>query len=444
MPATQPSPDPDNAATGFRSARLARTGVLVLLGSLVGLVAWAALAPLDEGVPTPASVSVDTKRKAVQHQQGGIVRRVLVREGQSVKRGEPLVELEDGLARANFEEVRQRYLSLRAMEARLLAEQRGRDRIDYPAELIEAASDPLVARHMAAQGQLFETRRRALQADLKGIAESVRGQEESLRAFEGMVTSRRAQLALLEEQVAGLRDLVRDGFAPRNQMLELQRQSAEVATAMADLQGNMARARQAVAELRQRAVAREQEYRKETDTQLADVSRQVQADTSRFAAVRAELERTVIRSPAEGQVVGLAFQTVGGVITPGQKLMDVVPADEALVLEARVPPHLIDRVRVGQGVDVRFSAFAQSPRLVVAGRVVSLSTDLLTEPTPQGNVSYFLARLEVTPDGMRQLGARRMQPGMPAEVVIRTGERTVIAYLLQPLTRRVAAAMKEP
>jgi protease secretion system membrane fusion protein len=426
-----------------RSSRLGRAGLWVLGGGLAVFLVWAALAPLDEGVPTQATVAIDTKRKAVQHLQGGIIREVMVREGDEVKEGQPLARMDDAVAKANFEATRQRYLGLRAMEARLMAEQAGRERIDFSSELRTEAADPLIARHMAMQEQLFGTRRSALRADLQAIEESIRGQEASIQAMAGMQESRQTQRRLVQEQLSNIAGLVKEGYAPRNQMLELERQVAEVSTAITDLQGNQARGRQAIAELRQRALARQQEYRKETDSQLADVAREVQSDEGRFRAYRDDLERTLIKSPATGQVVGLMFQTVGGVLPPGQKLMDIVPEKDALLLEAKIPPHLIDAVQPGLPTDVRFSAFAHSPQLVVEGKVVSVSADLLSEQTPMGMSTYFLARVQITPEGMKGLGKHQIQPGMPAEVIIRTGERTVLTYLLHPLTRRVAASMKE-
>jgi protease secretion system membrane fusion protein len=426
-----------------KSARLGRVGITVLVLGLLGLLAWAALAPLDEGVPTMATVAIDTKRKAVQHLQGGIVREVLVREGDEVKEGQTLVRLDDAVSKANYEATRQRYLALRAMESRLQAEQAGRERIEFGAELRAAAADPLIARHMASQEQVFATRRLALRADLQAIEESIRGQEAAIQAYTGMLESRGTQRRLVQEQLGNISGLVKEGYAPRNQQLDLERQVAEVTTAMTDLQGNIARARQAIAELRQRALSRQQEYRKETDSQLADVGREVQSDEGKFKALRDDLERTVIKSPATGQVVGLVFQTVGGVIPPGQKIMDIVPEKEALLLEAQIPPHLIDAVQPGLKTDVRFSGFAHSPQLVVEGEVKSVSADLLAEQTPQGMMSYFLARVQLTPEGMKGLGKHQIQPGMPAEVIIRTGERTVLTYLLHPLTRRVASSMKE-
>lgn len=431
------------AGESTRLRQLQRWATASLVGGLVVFIVWAALAPLDEGVPSPASVAIDTKRKTIQHQQGGIIREVLVREGDQVKDDQVLLRLEDGAVRANMEAARQRYLGLRAMESRLLAEQGERERIAFHPDVLAEAKDPLIQRHVETQEQLFRTRRMGLQADLTGIEESIRGQEALRQSYAGMIESRRAQLRLIQEQLGHIQGLVKEGYAPRNQQLELERQVAEIMTSLTDLNGNMARAVQLIAELRQRAISRRQDYRKETDGQLADVTREVQSDEGRLRALREELARTEIRSPANGQVVGLTFQTVGGVIGPGQRVLDVVPEKEALLLEARIAPHLINSIQPGLLADVRFSSFAHSPQLVVQGKVISVSGDLLTEQTNMGPMSYFLARVEVTPEGMKTLGRHQMQPGMPAEVIIKTGERTLLTYLLHPLTRRVASSMKE-
>ena len=223
--------------------------------------------------------------------------------------------------------------------------------------------------------------------------------------------------------------------------LELERMVSESSSSIAELLGNMERAERAINELRQRSIGRQQEYRKEVESQLGEVSRDVQSDEGKFRALADDLQRTEIKSPAAGQVVSLTVQTVGAVIQPGQKLMDIVPNDEPLLLETRVPPHLVDRIHAGLPVDVRFTAFANSPQLVVEGTLISVSGDLLTDQ--QSGVGYFLARVRVTPEGLKKLGNRVMQPGMPVEVILKTGERSMLAYLLHPLTKRLAAAMKE-
>ena len=421
--------------------RAGRIGLWALGIGFGGFLVWAAFAPLDEGIPSQGHVAIDTKRKSVQHLTGGIVKEVLVGEGDQVKEGQLLIRLDDAAAKANFESVRQRYLGMRASQGRLLAEQNGQNTITYHPDLQAAASDPLIRQQTLNQEQLFQSRKAALRADLQGIEESIQGQQGLVQSYEGMSGNRRNQLALLNEELGNTRGLVKEGYAPRNRQLELERQVSESSTAIAELQGNAIRAKRTVAELRQRAIVRQQEYRKEVESQLTDATREALSDSGKFLALQDELARTEIRSPASGQVVALAIQTVGGVVAPGQKLLDVVPANESLLLETRVPPNLIDSVKAGMPVDVRFSSFARSPQLVVQGKVVSISADLLTDP--QNGIAYYLARVTLTPDGLKMLGKRQMQPGMPVEVVLRTGERSMLTYLLHPLTKRIAASMNE-
>ena len=421
--------------------RAGRIGLWALGLGFGGFLLWAALAPLDEGVPSQGHVAIDTKRKTVQHLSGGIIKEVLVGEGDKVTEGQLLIRLDDATAKANFESIRQRYLGLRAMQARLLAEQMGSTRISFHPDLQAAAGDPLIRQQMANQELLFQSRKSALRADLQGIEESIQGQQGLSQAYEGMMGNRRNQLSLLNEELTNTRGLVKEGYVPRNRQLELERQVSESSTAIAELQGNTIRAQRAMAELRQRAIARQQEYRKEVESQLSEVTREVLSDAGKFLALQDDLARTEIRSPASGQVVALAAQTVGGVVGPGQKLLDVVPANESLLLETRVAPHLIDSVHAGMPVDVRFSSFARSPQLVVEGKLVSVSGDLLTDP--QNGMTYYLARVVVTPEGLKKLGKRQMLPGMPVEVVLRTGERSMLTYLLHPLTKRIAASMNE-
>jgi protease secretion system membrane fusion protein len=223
--------------------------------------------------------------------------------------------------------------------------------------------------------------------------------------------------------------------------MELERNLAEVGSILADAQANLKRVGHSMEEVGQRLQAVQQEYKKEVDTQLADVRREVQADAEKLFAVTKDLERTELRSPATGPVVGLAVQTLGAVVAPGQKLMDIVPNHAPMLVEARVVPQVIDRLKTGQVADIRFSAFSHAPQLTVGGRVVSVSKDLLSDPDTKQ--SYYLARVEITPEGLKVLGQREIQPGMLAEVLIKTGERSFFTYLTYPIVRRLAQSMKE-
>jgi len=421
--------------------RSARWGLWALAIGFGGFLLWAALAPLDEGVPSTGMVAIDTKRNTVQHLNGGIIQKVLVREGDEVTEGQLLVQLDSAVARANYESARQSYLGLLAMQGRLVAEKNGKPTITWAEDLKAASSDPLIQQQILNQEQLFHTRRNLLRSDLQSMEENIRGQQSTIETYKGMMASRKSQHEMLNEELGHLRELVKEGYAPRNRQLELQRSVADINTSMADMQGNILRAQSSIADLRQRMNSRKQEDQKEIETQLAEVGRQVLVDQEKYQAVKAELARMEVRSPAQGQVVGLMTQTVGGVIQSGQKLMDIVPKGASLMLEAQVPPHLIDRVHMGMPVDARFSSFANSPQLVVHGTVDSISGDLLTDP--HTNASYYLARVKVSDDGLKVLGSRQLRPGMPVEVVFLGGERSMLTYLLHPLTKRLAASMTE-
>lgn len=437
---------PENTQLQVDTSSPIRWGASILILGLGGFLIWAALAPLDEGVPAQGVVSIDTKRKVVQHLSGGIIKDVLVKEGQLVKTGDVLLTLDTAAAKARYEEIRQKYVGDRALENRLTAEQTGAKTISFHEYLQKNRNDILVQQHMHNQEMLLNSRRASLNADLQSIEESIHGQEAQIQGLSGIIESRKAQLALIKEQLAGVKELAQEGYAPRSQQQDLEVKVAQLIGDIADSQSNMLKAKHAISEAKQRALVRKEEYRKEVDTQMSQVKMEVDVNADKLTSLSDDLNRMEIRSPVEGQVVGLQFQTVGSVIQPGQKILEVVPLDEGLLLEVKVAPHLIDRLHAGQDADIRFASFANSPQLAVEGQVQSISKDLLTEPNmnpSQPGASYYLARITVTPKGLKTLDGRVLQSGMPAQVIIKTGERTLLTYLLHPFMKRMAASLKE-
>lgn len=418
-----------------------RFGLKVTAAFFAAFMGWSVLAPLDEGVALQGMVTLDGKRKVVQHLSGGIIKAVHVQEAQMVQAGDILMSLNDGTARAAYEGARQRYLGGRSVESRLLAEQLGATTITFHPELVAGMDDPYIAQLMANQTQLLRSRRLSYASDLAAIDEAVRAQEAAVAGMGQQLGGRRRHLELVKDERDSMRELVNEGYAPRNRQRELERMVADSGVALSELQGNLARTQRTVAELKMRRAQREQEIRREIDAQLADVRRELMADEERYKAATQELERTEIRAPASGAVVGIAAQTVGGVIPPGARLMDIVPSNEKLIIEGRLPPHLVDRVRAGQNADIRFSGFSHEPQLVVQGQLDSISADLLSDPS--GQASYYLARVSLTAEGLQELGKRNMKPGMPAEIVIKTGERSLLTYVLGPLLKRMSKAMIE-
>jgi len=294
---------------------------------------------------------------------------------------------------------------------------------------------------MSMQRQVFLSRRVALQGQQSILDQTHKATQDTLRGLTAQLEGKQAQLKLVSVQLQGTRELAKEGYLPRNRLFDEERLAADLTASVGDLVANIARTRNSLLEMELRIAQLRREFLRDVETQLAETTRDAQVAGERLRAAREDLARTEIRSPADGFVVGLTAHTVGGVVAPGARIMDVVPQDVPLTLEARVEPHLVDRVRADLPADVRFQAFVDDPNLVIEGRVMSISADLVID---QPNIPpYYLARVVVTPEGMKDLGKRQLQPGMPAEVVIKTGERTFAMYLLRPLIRRVSSAFRE-
>ncbi len=421
-----------------------RLGVLTLVIGFGGFLLWAALAPLDQGVPSQATVTVDKKRKPVQTLYGGLVQEVLVHEGEMVEKGQVVARLNAALSNINFESNKQRYMGFSAMQSRLLAEQTGADAVTFEKDVLQS-NDELIRQQVQTQRSLFRARRGSIQSELNAFTQSIEGQQALIKGLEGQIKSSQEQLTLYQRELKAVKELASEGYAPMNRTLDLQRQIAAYEGRKMELESTVARSKNAISETEQRIAQRKEEYLKEIDTQLAQIRMEYQSNFEKYKASADELERTQVRAPASGQVVGLQIQVVGAVLQPAQKLMDIVPRDEKLVLEAKIQPNYIDKVKEGQLVDVRFSTFANTPQLVCEGRVDSISSDTLTDTqmSMSGTPNYYLARVELTAEGMKTLGTRPLQPGMQAEVLIKTGERSLLKYLLHPLIKRLAASMKE-
>jgi protease secretion system membrane fusion protein len=439
---TPRAPLPPALEEAIDTAGPIRMGWLILGGGLLGFLLWAAIAPLDEGVVAPGQVVIDTGRRTIQHFTGGVVTRVLVKEGQQVQAGETLLELESGNVQALLQTVRQAYYAQRAAEDRLMAELAGANAVRFHPELLDAAAEG-AREHIEAQKALFAARQRALNAELSANRKAIESAQVQAEGIRSAMVQREAQERALNEQLANVAKLTADGFAPRNQLLQLEQQQAELRSSMLQMRAEGQRLAVLVSELEHKAQALRQAYAKETSIQLTDVRREVQANREKMLAATQELARTTLKSPIAGQVVGLVIGASGGVVTEGQKVMDIVPREARLYLDAKVPPQAIDRVARGQRVHARFSAFSHTPLLVLEGEVTEISGDVLSENVGGQTLAWYRAKVELTPEGRRRLEQRRLQPGMPAEILIQTGERTMLAYLAAPFLRRMQGALKE-
>lgn len=419
-----------------------RLGLWILVLGFGGFLAWAVFAPLDEGVPAPGIVSVESQRKRIDHLTGGIVERILVRDGQRVREGEELLVLNETQSKAELNATLSQWRIAAATQARLEAERQGLRTIVFPKELLDAAVEAEAAAAMQAQGELFRSRRVALEGELAMIRESVRGLELQVRSLDQLKSGREKQLQLFGEQLASYTKLNSQGFVSRNQLLDMERQLAEVQSKQSEDLANIAGINARLAEFRMRGAQRELEYRREVETQLAQVQKDAATLGERLTAQRDTYSRLALRAPVSGIVVDLAFHTVGGIIKPGERILDIVPEGDELIVEAQVPPQHIDRVRVGLPAEVHFDAYmSRAERPVIGGRVMVVSADALTDP--RSGARYYSMRVGVPPAELKKLGSLQLQPGMQGTVMVKTGERSLLVYLTRPLLRRFGTAMSE-
>ncbi|NLY25930.1 MAG: HlyD family type I secretion periplasmic adaptor subunit [Alcaligenaceae bacterium] len=419
-----------------------RWGLMVLLLGFGGFMLWAGFAPLDAGVPAEATVQVFGNRKSVQHLEGGVIEELLVREGDRVQEGQVLLRLNPTRALAEQGVVSSQFIIAEATRSRLQAERDDAANVTYRPEFIQRfKEDPRFIEATRAQEQLFQTRREALEGEIAILRENLKGTEQQLDGLIKVQANRKSQIAFINRELAGVRDLAKDGYLPRNRMFELERDAAQLQAALSNDIVEAGRARNQIAELKLRILQRRQDYQKEVQSQLSDLQKEASALEDRLSALDYSVRETNIRAPITGMVQNLSVHTVGGVIGPGTLLMEIVPFDSEYIVEAQVPVQSIDKVYAGLAVDITFPAFNQAKTPNIPGKVLTVSGDRLVDEITK--MPYYRAQVEITPEGVEMLSGNQIRPGMPASVTIRTGERTMLNYLLKPFLDRLDKSFKE-
>jgi len=431
----------DSNVLQLDDTRYSRLGWLLMLGGFLGFLGWAALAPLDKGVAVSGKVMVSGHRKVVQHPSGGIVERIDVRDGDKVEAGQVLIRLKETPLLGQAQSLRSQFYGSLASEARLNAERDGAQGVSFATELTALATEPEVASNLVLQRQLFDSRRQALLLDQQGIDESIAGAEAQLRGVRDSQANKVLQRTALTEQLQGLRELAREGYIPRNRLLDTERVYAQILGSISEDYGRIGQLQRQVLEMRLKIRQLAEEYQKEVRTQLADTRIRTEDLRNRLASAEFELANSQLRAPVAGIVVGLDVFTEGGVIKPGQALMEIVPQGEPLLVEARVPVELADKVHAGLPVELMFSAFSQSTTPRVAGEVMLVSADRQVDE--RTDEPYYTLRAQVSEQGMAQLAGLQIRPGMPVEAFVRTGERSMLNYLFKPLLDRTHMALVE-
>jgi protease secretion system membrane fusion protein len=409
----------------------------------LGLTAlWAILAPLGEGITAPGVVVVESKRKVISHLTGGTVATVRIRENQMVKEGDILLELDAVRANSARDTVLHEYIAATARLTRLNGELASVPSLKFPDEIIAYAAQLGRNDLLRAQEQLFRARQNAFKSELAILQESLTASRIQATGARNQLYARRQQVESLSKELESTQQLVAEGYTPRNRLLEQERQLAELMSVTSDLEARIAREGSSGAEIRLRELQRRQEYLKEVETLSTETHREVANLGERMKDAEADLDRMTVRAPLSGQIVSLIAQAPGSVITPNSKLMEIVPAGDKLLIDVKVPITAASRVKPDLETDIRITSFPETPALIIQGRVQSVSTDRFDPPAPE--LPHYLARIEVTEEGIAKLEGRQLRPGMSADVVIKTGERSFMRYLMAPISRRIFDAFKEP
>ena len=424
--------------TSLRPPLLA--GTAVALAFFAGFGGWAATAPLAGAAVAPALVAPEGSRKTVQHLEGGIVRRILVHDGSLVAAGQPLVELDDTRARAEHAALLAEWRAATASEARLLAEQADRTEPAFPAELLDAArEDPALARMLAGEVDRLSTRRASLRDQQAILADRVAQAEAEIVGLEAEIASAHTQLGLIGEEIEIVERLLAKGLERKPRLLALLRSKTQIEGAIAADRAAIARAGQVIAEARQQSLSLESSQADDIAAELAATRKGLAGLAERIRATADQLARIVVTAPVEGTVVNVRIKTIGGVIEPGAPLLDLVPAGGELLLEARVAPVDIDEVHPGLRAQVHLLAYNSRSLRRIEGEVRGVSADRLEDPATRQ--PYYLAKVAV--DRAALPAGITMTAGMPADVMIVTGERTLIQYLLRPITDTLRRGLRE-
>ena len=419
-----------------------RLGHLIVILVFVFFGGWSLLAPLGSAALAPGSVTVEGYRKTVQHLEGGIVKAIHVRDGDTISKGQVLIELDDTSSRAQLETLRGQLFSALAREARLIAERDGKSTVIYPATLTNAA-DPRAQEDMRVQDQSFAVRKRSRAGEIEILKEQRQQLLAKIEGIKAQRTSRSNLSSSLNKELLDFRAMLKEGYVEKQKVSELERRLAESEGDRGDFAANVATAQTQISETELKILQIDKEFQREVIEELSKVHSELSELNEKTQWLDDTVTRTVIKAPESGMVLGLTVHTLGAVIPPGGHLLDIVPQQEKLIIEAQVSPIDIDRVHTGQSCEIRFSAFKSAITPKVSGRLTTLSADRLTDE--QNKVSYYLARVEVDKAGLEELRQRGLilLPGMPAEVLINTGDRTFFEYLMQPLSNIFARSLIE-
>jgi HlyD family secretion protein len=412
---------------------------LVLVGG--GLGVWAAVAKLSGAVVAGGTLVVESSVKKVQHPTGGVVGELLVKEGDHVEAGEIVVKLDETQTRANLAVLVDGIDELMAREARLDAERGGAEKVDFPDELVSRMSEPLVEKVVTGERKHFELRLAAREGQKKQLGERVEQLQQQILGLTEQTDAKQKEIELVKRELEGVKTLYDKQLVPETRMNALERDAARLEGEKGQLVAAIAEAKGKTSEVKLQIIQVDQDVRSQDAQDIADVRGKLSELTERKVAAEDQLKRIDIRAPQSGTVHEMAMHTVGGVIGPGESIMMIVPDTDALTVEAKVSPTDIDQLTLGQLASLHFSAFNQRTTPEVFGHVSRIAADLTQDQ--HSGATFYVIRIAIDPDSLKQLKNLKLVPGMPVEVFIQTESRNLLSYLIKPLEDQVARAFRD-
>ena len=405
--------------------------LMIVLFGIIGL--WAALVPLQSGAIAPGRVMSEGNRKEIQHLEGGIIKEILVRDGDVVKQGQPLVRLDETTAKAKSEQVLGQYLAAKAAESRLLAERDGKSSITFPQEYLDQESkNAKVHDALETQRRLFATRRDALNGQISVLNEKAGQSGSEISGLREEIAADNTQISLLNQEISTVQGLLASGNALRPRLLALQRQQADLMGRRGEAQSQISRASQGGNESKIAILNAKNDFMSKVASELKDTQVQLSSLEEQARSASDIARRVEITAPAPGVITGLNVHTIGGVISPGEVMMYLIPSDDQLIIEAHVSPQDVDAIHPGLVAQVRLTAFKSRYLHPVEGKVTTVSADRVDDKNSQQ--SYYVARIEIPQSELTALGKNiKLTSGMPADVLIVTGTRTMLSYILRPI-----------
>ena len=408
---------------------------LVLFALVFGVFGlWSSIAPLDGAAHAFGRVSVASHSKTAQHLEGGIIAAILVKNGDFVEQNQLLIKLDETQSLAQLDIVKSQYNALKLKEARLRAERTGANFVTYPESLHELTDD------IAAENEVFAARKAALAAGSDLLVQRIEQLRSKLKGLEALKQSKDSLAQSFQEELKDTEELLDQGYSDRTRLRELERAFATATGESADLTANISSTEVQIGETQLQIMLQEREFQNGVVNTLTETQNALNDVRERITALQDIVARTSVRSPVAGTIKGMQFHTIGGVISPGTRIVDIVPEDDELIVEAQISPNDIDRIALNQRANIRFSSFGNAVPNII-GELTYISADIFIDEN--SGLPYYQARIEVTEEGTKELGALELVPGMPAEIFVATGSRTFFQYLFKPLSNAIARSFNE-